>query len=425
LSVERYETGDGVRYRIRWREKGQKRSETRTSKAEANALDADIKARKYRGEALPASRKDTLASAWDEWQRLVGATLAPTTLRGYQYSWNNHIAGGGYDKHRLIDLITEPVILEELSADMRERDVGPAAQRKTLIVLSAVLSACVRWRRIPSNPVWGMPKPSSKPQRIPHPFPPLVIERIRLRMERRATRDPESPRGRGDACMVSLLSYAGLRPGEAVALTWDDIGSHSLAIDKAVSDGVVGATKTGVARSVPLSRPLDDDLAEWRYASGRPRGSDLVFPGPRGKPWTLTQSNNWRARVWRPTLASLATEDTMERLSAAVPYDCRGSFVSLHLRAGASPLEVARWAGHSPKVMFDHYANVIDELTGEPILPVDAQIARARKAVGDRPKDELDGLVAELFERPTIAKADDDGAAVEFFQPEDNEDEPD
>ena len=38
-----------------------------------------------------------------------------------------------------------------------------------------------------------------------------------------------------------------------------------------------------------------------------------------------------------------------------------GSFVSLHLRAGASPLEVAQWAGHSPAVMFKHYANVIEE----------------------------------------------------------------
>lgn len=397
------------------------RSETRTSKAEANALDADIKARKYRGEALPASRKDTLASAWDEWRRLVGSTLAPTTLRGYEYSWNKHIAGQGYDKHRLIDLITEPVILEELSADMRERDVGPAAQRKTLIVLSAVLSACVRWRRIPSNPVWGMPKPSSKPQRIPHPFPPLVIERIRLRMARRTTRDPKKLHGHRDACLVSLLAYAGLRPGEALALTWDDIGSNSLAIDKAVSDGVIGSTKTGVARSVPLSPPLEADLAEWRESCGSPSNSALVLPGPKGKPWSLTQSNNWRGRVWRPILADLATEDTMERLSAAVPYDCRGSFVSLHLRSGASPLEVARWAGHSPKVMFDHYAHVIDELTGEPILPVDEQIERARRAVEDKPTDELNRLVAEILENPTITAADIDSAAAEFFRPEDQD----
>ena len=51
--------------------------------------------------------------------------------------------------------------------------------------------------------------------------------------------------------------------------------------------------------------------------------------------------------------------------------------MSLHLRAGASPLEVAAWAGHSPHVMFQHYANVIEELVGEPRLSAEEQICRA------------------------------------------------
>ena len=81
-------------------------------------------------------------------------------------------------------------------------------------------------------------------------------------------------------------------------------------------------------------------------------------------------------------VADLATDPVRESLATAVPYDCRGSFVSLHLRAGASPLEVAAWAGHSPQVMFSHYANVIEELQGEPRLSAEAQITRARGAAG-------------------------------------------
>jgi len=124
-----------------------------------------------------------------------------------------------------------------------------------------------------------------------------------------------------------------------------------------------------------------------------------VFPGRDEEPWSRTQANNWRARVWRPVLESLATEKRLEHLATAIPYDCRGSFVSLHLRAGASPLEVARWAGHSPQVMFSHYANVIEELVGEPLIPVEDQIARARDVVEDTPAEELDNLAAELAPR--------------------------
>jgi integrase len=420
MSVQRYEAADGTRWRVRWREaSGRMRSTTVPSKRDALALDADLKARKFKGEALPRPGKETLATAYQEWWRLRGSTLAPHTQRVYKYAWTKHIEAAGFDAHRLTELVADPALLEELTAGMRERGVGPAAQRKTLVVLSAVLSAAVQWKKIPTNPVWRMPKPPTARQRHPHPFPPLVVERIRLRMQRRETRDEAGARGHGDAVLVCLMSYAGLRPGEALALTWGDIGTRTLAIDKAVSDGRVGTTKTGVARTVPLPPSLAGDLDAYRELTSAPRDSALLFSGNGDEsPWSRTQANNWRARVWKPVLKDLAEEPGLDRLAAAIPYDCRGSFVSLHLRAGASPLEVASWAGHSPQVMFQHYANVIEELVGEPRLPAEEQICRARDAVDEKPPKELDELVADLFERPTLAAAGGRGAAKVFYGPE-------
>ncbi len=97
------------------------------------------------------------------------------------------------------------------------------------------------------------------------------------------------------------------------------------------------------------------------------------------------------------------------------PYDCRGSFVSLHPRAGASPLEVAQWAGHSPAVTFRHYANVIEELRGEPILPVHEQITRARELVLTSAPAELDRMVDDLLEHPTVIGGG--SAAALLFSP--------
>lgn len=129
MSVQRYETADGVRWRVRWREgNGHMRSRTVGSKREALALDADVKARKYKGDALPRAGRDTLATAYDEWWRLRGSTLAPHTQRVYKYAWDAHIRDR-FDGHRLNELAAEPQLLEELTADMRDRGHQPSDQR--------------------------------------------------------------------------------------------------------------------------------------------------------------------------------------------------------------------------------------------------------------------------------------------------------
>ena len=91
--------------------------------------------------------------------------------------------------------------------------------------------------------------------------------------------------------------------------------------------------------------------------------------------------------------------------------------MSLHLRAGASPLEVAKWAGHSKAVMFEHYANVIEELQDEPRLSVEEQILRARHATEEKERQELDELTADLIEHPTVAAGGKDSAASVFYRP--------
>jgi integrase len=424
MSVHRYESKDGSRWAVRWRgPEGANRSKTLTSRRDALAFDADLRARKFKGEALPRPGKQTLAEAFDEWWRLRGSTLSPNTQRTYKAVWKAHVENR-FDGHRLTTLVGDPQLFEELTADMRARGVGNAAQRKVLVVISSVLTSAVSWQKIPINPAWGVPKPPAKAKRHARPFPPVVVERIRLQMLRRMTKDATGGRNLRDACLVAVLGYGGLRPGEALALEWPDIGQRSIAVDKAVSDGGEAPTKTQAIRSVPLVTPLRTDLDELRHSvAGSAEG--LVFPGHSGRHWSRSELNNWRNRVWHPIMQGLAGGDGLHHLAAAPPYDLRDSFVSLHLRAGASPLEVAAWAGHSPQVMFAHYAHVIEELVGEPVLSAEEQIVRARAVVEAARKEELDGLVADLLEHPTIAAADDGGAAHVLFDPEFDALEPD
>lgn len=407
MSVHPYKTADGTRYQVRWREGKRPRGRTFANRREANAYDVQVKAQKLRGETMPQARRETLATTYAEWLRLYAPKLAKSTLEVHEAVWDAHVKDR-FDHHLLTELVATPQLFDELLAEMRERGVGNASQRRVLAVLSSVMSQAVRWNKIPVNPVLSVDKPAKSRTRIPHPMPPVVIERIRLRLLRRRTLDQSGAKRWSDACLVGLMSYAGLRPGEALALLWSDIAKKTISVDKAVSLGEEAPTKTGAVRSVPLAQQLAEDLSKLREMRGSPGDEKPVFPGVNGALWSRWQYRNWRRCVWKPALTWLAesADDAQPQLLTVIPYDCRASFVSLHLRAGENPLEVAQWAGHSPRVMFEHYAGVIKELSGTPVVPVAEQILEARKMVEKLDRSELAKLMALAITRQGLPLKD-------------------
>lgn len=231
-----------------------------------------------------------------------------------------------------------------------------------------------------------------------------MVERIRAEI---AARSPY-PRGVADALVVSLLAYAGLRPQEALALRWESVGQARLQVRRAAAFGEEKATKTRERRPVPLVAPLAADLEEWRGLTAFAREGDYILPNTRGALWTDSAWRNWRSRVWKPAVRAVAASDPdLERLASARPYDCRASFVSLHLAAGKAPLVVAKEAGHSGAVMWKHYGGVIEEFeAATERVPAEVQIERARRAVGTLPPEQLHEMVAaEVSGRSPLADA--------------------
>jgi integrase len=192
---------------------------------------------------------------------------------------------------------------------------------------------------------------------------PTVVERMRAHLL--AAGDLRS------ATLVSVLAYAGVRPGETLALTFGDVRNRTILVERSASLGEIKETKTGRLRSVRLLPPLADDLSEWRAASGAPSDDALIFPSSSGGLWTRHDWKNWVRRRFRPAAAAAGVE-------GARPYDLRHSFCSLLLYEGRTIVEVARQAGHAPSMSLDTYQHVIDELDGAERVPADEQIRRAR-----------------------------------------------
>ena len=222
-----------------------------------------------------------------------------------------------------------------------------------MTLLQGVVKRAVVRGLIPTNPVAQLPKPRQHAPE-PQPLPPETVEQIRVQLRAR------------DAMIVSLLAYAGLRPVEDRGARWGAVRDRTLR---------VSASKTGRVRHIDLLPPVAQDLAEWRLASGRPSDGELIVPRPTGGEWTREDWADWRRRIWRPAAINAGMTGDLR------PYRLRASFVSLLLWASEDLPYVAEQAGHSVATLARHYAGVIRELRGQPRVPAEEAIRRARAAV--------------------------------------------
>jgi integrase len=147
-----------------------------------------------------------------------------------------------------------PLTLEHWKANLLAAGVGVESVKRSLVLLQGVLQRAVEWQYLASNPARLVRKPPSGRRRAVRPVAPETIERMRASLI--AEQRP------GDALLVRVLAYCGLRPGEALALTWAAVGARRVLVESCVSLGEIKGTKTGRIRSVQLIEPMADDSIE-------------------------------------------------------------------------------------------------------------------------------------------------------------------
>jgi integrase len=218
-------------------------------------------------------------------------------------------------------------------AKAREGVLGPNSVNKTITRLSQILALAVDHELIAANPATGK----------------------RRRLKRTATRqtwcEPYQLMallegadglllGRGRP-LLATLSGAGLRVGEVLALTWENVSTDR-------GELIVLASKTDAGRrTVDLTPALRDELAAWHRRTRYPAPSDFVFPNGKGR---QDNRNNVRRRLLDPAVAKANVKLTaagIEPIKNLTTHGLRRTYGSLRHAAGDEAVYTATQIGHA------------------------------------------------------------------------------
>lgn len=167
--------------------------------------------------------------------------------------------------------------------------------------------------------------------------------------------------------LYNILITCGLRRGEVAGLQWGDLNTQKLELsisrnvthDKAAGNGLhIGKTKTGEARTVPISDRLCRLLLSLKEEQQEKFGALLM-------PSAFIFSND--TDPYRPIRPDSITQHLRRfvqrnRLPNMSPHDLRHTAATLALEAGADLKDVQTLLGHAdPSTTLKFYAGVSEE----------------------------------------------------------------
>lgn len=168
--------------------------------------------------------------------------------------------------------------------------------------------------------------------------------------------------------LFRTMAFTGLRPGEAIALQWNDVNLERRVINvqRGRTRGRMEPTKTGLARDVDLGAELRELLTAWR-AAAEP-DVPWVFPGRGGRP----RDQNDVEDAFREIAAAAGLPDHH------TPHSLRHTYASLLLQAGESIHYVKEQLGHaSIKITVDLYGSWLPAGNPACIDRLEARVAAA------------------------------------------------
>lgn len=182
-----------------------------------------------------------------------------------------------------------------------------------------------------------------------------------------------------ERAFLAVLLFTGARPGEVLALAWDNIDfEHGLIRVRGTLHRRFGLPKTpGSERDIEMNLTVRAELAEQR-ARSQLRG-EFIFPSEANTPIDL---QNFTERNWPRILRR-------SKVRPRILYQCRHTFVRLALEQGDHPQHIAAMLGHvSTEMVFKRYGRWMQRPESAALSRLDAAIeAKGYRPPASRPSE--------------------------------------
>lgn len=362
-------------YRGRFKYKGEKYT---LDNADLKKLIEEIDDLKYEvRHGIRGKGDNIILDAWfDVWLNThKRKTLKESTLVRYEYCYKNYVQKK-FGKKKLVDF--KPVILEKLFQEMADENYSTKTIKDIFNILGAVFKYAVQNRIISFNPCDGVELPKTKKKEI----------RVLSMYEQRELL--EYAKGRLHENLIITALGTGMRAGELLGLTWDDIdfSKKEIAIDKTLVHIKDRTTEKYVfkyqtpktasgKRVIPMQKSVYNALRKqriqikemqmatntWESLKGF---ENLVFVGQNGKPiaeCTFRSVLNWIVKAINKERIKNGDIELMEHI---YPHALRHTFATRCFEAGIEAKTVQKYLGHSSvAITLDIYTHVTNDKAKE------------------------------------------------------------
>lgn len=284
----------------------------------------------------------TVAQFWDAHREAILANVRPHTASGYEVAWRRRVS------ESFGSLPLDAITTFDIESVAATWPVTYSTKRDALACLSKIMRAATKAGLVRVNPCLGVELGRQEEG------DPTGRALSRAEVGRLFALLPESGPYRR---FIAGLLFTGMRIGELAALTVADcdLSSGHIRVRKTASPGrsgelVVGPTKNGKTRLVPIARQFESVVAE--ACAGKPFDA-LAFPGPLGG--YINSKNLSRAIKWH------AIRDSIKRFPPGEAplhwHDLRHTALTNLALGGLVMPDLMAVAGHSTLQVTQRYLN--------------------------------------------------------------------
>ncbi len=299
--------------------------------------------------------------------------IKDSTYVRYKYLYEHYIQGK-LGRRRISNI--KQIIIQKLINELAENNYSTSTIRDIYDVLHSIFNLAIQNESLVRNPCNGivLPKTKEKERRV------LTIEEERILLEYAENRLCES--------LIKVALGTGMRAGELLGLTWQDINfeTNEINVDKTlvyirdIKNGKYGfkfqtpKTKAGI-RVIPMQRNVKEALKKqkeqldllknstrnWEYAEGF---EGLVFLNRTGKPRQGIDFRNDLKRIEQAInkdrkKESVETREAYTPIEHFHPHSLRHTFATRCFEAGIEAKVVQNYLGHaSISMTLDLYTHV-------------------------------------------------------------------